>query len=353
MPSGSEVSTSGGDYQGPLFDTHMHVGQGQAGSFPDARGWCDYLGRGGVLWNVVFYVPPPLGQAAIALRTFADTGPQLVPLLQPWAPSGPVAGLLQSGGFTEALLRGYLRPTGTFAGVGEIPMYFDDVRGLAFDGPQLTAVFNVVNEMGGIVMIHPDEDGRTFSTLAARVGPAIASHPEALFLFHGSFGVFDALEPLLDRYPNVMYTLDTATLLWAQPQRGEAAAWEPQNLMYPEGGGPAGGGGAASFLGNIDRIGVERILAVNLERVVPRLRRHPDRIMWGTDRTTNDWHYQDGPTEALIRISRALIGRLPSELQLPYAYQNGLRVFGRYLQAAESAAIDADVSYGEVEASRK
>ncbi len=55
--------------------------------------------------------------------------------------------------------------------------------------------------------------------------------------------------------------------------------------------------------------------------------------MWGTDLGDINWHYDEAVTDAIIRISRQFIGRLPADIQEKYAYQNAQRVFVRFLSS--------------------
>ena len=52
--------------------------------------------------------------------------------------------------------------------------------------------------------------------------------------------------------------------------------------------------------------------------------------MWGTD-ISYAWHFEEPVTDVVISLSRQLIGRLPTDIQEKYAYQNAQRVFGRFL----------------------
>ena len=87
---------------------------------------------------------------------------------------------------------------------------------------------------------------------------------------------------------------------------------------------------ATSFLADVNQEGLDNIVDGNLKAFAPLIQQYPDRIMWGTD-LASTWHYDEAVTDVVIRISRRFIGRLPTDVQEKYAYQNAQRVFGRFL----------------------
>ena len=57
---------------------------------------------------------------------------------------------------------------------------------------------------------------------------------------------------------------------------------------------------------------------------------HPDRLLFGTD-FLSAWHFEDAGSDVIIDFARRFIGLLPEELQEDFAYKNGMKVFGKYL----------------------
>lgn len=322
IPPPTAVPTPGPDrlYKGPLFDTHLHVDIRER--FGNAEALCRHLEREQTLWAIGFYTLPP-EQHPIVFRAMPIIGGsrgRVIPLLQPWSPAEPIKGRFAQGQYAEAVLKGYLQPQGLLQGVGEIPLYDTDLQSITFQSPPMQAVFQVVNEMKGIVMIHPSGApiGRPMDV--AEIEPSIRKYANITFLFHGGSPAFDLVNPLMARYPNVYFSADAATWIFIGP-------WQPPSLMFPQG---LATGSAERFVADIKRIGVERILQVSLSRSLPRLQQHLDRIMWGTDRGSA-WTFEDSATELIINVSRQFIARLPAEFHEAYAFRNALRVFGRYL----------------------
>jgi len=57
------------------------------------------------------------------------------------------------------------------------------------------------------------------------------------------------------------------------------------------------------------------------------IEKHPDQVIWGTDRGIGaPWSMDLEVGDAMIRYSRAFIGRLSPEVQEKYAYKNALRL---------------------------
>ena len=195
----------------------------------------------------------------------------------------------------------------------------------------MEAVFSVANEMGGVVMIHPRDGGsvlpvefppyRIWRTEdSAELEAAIRAYPDITFLFHGNpDGLEPHILPLMNDYPNVYYSLDVIHMV--------AAPWKfgGERILPSEDAPDA----VEQFLANVDRVGVDTIVEQYLNDTQAWFQQHPDRIVWGTDRFV--WMWEEPASDLFIQIGRQFIGQLPAEVREAYAYQNALRVFGRYL----------------------
>ena len=317
-----------GPYDGPLFDTHLHLYYMYMGTptqlsrLRSAGDLLSYLDRGKVDWAIGFYILPPNKSSSSWVSTaetiISGARSRVIPLLQP---SGPWSQFV-SGQFTETVLRQYLHPQGLLRGVGEIVLSKPELQSVTFDSPQMQTVFQVVNELKGIVMIHPSAGPGVRSTELAEIEPAIRKYPDTIFLFHPS-NALSLVAQLMDKYPNVYYTMDVHGSLFFGSGPGIFGAGV---TLYPS---DAGSNNAESFLAAVNRVGLDHIVEENLKRLTPWLQQYPDRIFWGTD-LEGSWHFEQSVTDVLIRISRQFIGGLPADVQEKYAYQNALRVFGRF-----------------------
>ena len=235
------------------------------------------------------------------------------------------------GLYDEDLLRGRLQPQGAYHGVGEITLYREEFRSVGFAGPQMEAVFRVVNEMGGVAMIHP-RDGDTdlpgkYSPArmlraedAAELEAAIRAYPNITFVFHGNPDVLGQhILPLMSDYPNIYFSFDVLNMI--------SAPWKfSMERIIPREDAPDA---VEQFLANVDQVGLDAIVEQHINDTNTWFQEHPDRLLWGTDRFS--WMWEEPASDLLVRIGRRFIGQLPAEAREAYAYQNALRVFGRYL----------------------
>ena len=227
------------------------------------------------------------------------------------------------GIYDEELLRERLHPQGPFQGVGEIRLYLPTLKTVTYSGPQMQTVFRVVNEMGGIVMIHPKDGTRDSvhsSEDLADLEDAIKTYSNITFLFHGYPTVQERyILPLMSEYPNVYFTFDIAHMLATHPPRKNARN-KPLH-------------GSPDFVDRwfayVNEIGVDAMVEESINDTKPWLEQHSDRIVWGTDRFGSYW--EEPVSNMFIEIGRRFIARLPAGVQEDYAYKNALRVFGKYL----------------------
>ena len=287
------------------------MGPRTAAIFGSADALCRHQEENQVFWAIGFYgfTPSPNNPLQLhALRIAYGSRNRIVPLIR------PNEDLFQRGGYKDSLLLGLLEPTGPFQGVGEIGMYKPIYQSLTFESPQMQTVFQVVDDMKGVVMIHPsgEPDGRKMEL--TEIEPSISRYPNINFLFHEHLNLFDLVSPLMSKYHNVYYTWDRATI----------APWPTGNLLQLD--------SAEAFIAAVNRIGIDTIVEAALERDLSRIEQHPKRVMWGTDRN-EDWHFEEHATELILTIYRRFIARLPLELQEDYAFRNAWRVFGGYLSA--------------------
>jgi len=319
--------TPTGPYTGPLFDAHLHLGNMYMGTsaklssmkLKSAADLLSYLDRNKIEGAIGFYYfeKDKSGSfVSTAEAIIRGTRSRVIPLLQP---EGDYWTQLASGQYNEAVLRQYLQPQGLLQGVGEVALYWPGSLSVTLDSPVMQTVFQVVNDLKGIVMVHPSTVGMGGRlTELAEVEPSIRKYPDAIF-FHGNAEVINLVTQLMSKYPNVYLGYDT-NIFYSRLLR--------YNLVAPPT--DTAADNAESFLANINQIVSDRLVEDGLERLPPLLQQYPDRIMWGTD-LSKPWHFEEPVSDMVIKISRQLIGRLPADIQAKYAYQNAQRVFGHFL----------------------
>ena len=280
----------------------------------------NYLDEDQVQWMLMFYTASPAASSQsryfLWVTEFVESAQSRAVVLQGVARNEQFA----QGMYDEDLLRERLQPQGPFHGVGEITLYRPEFKSITFASPEMQAVYRTVNEMGGVVMIHP----RSVWTpeYSARLEDAIQSYPNVTFLFHG-YSQARHISPLMHQHPNVYYTLDVI---------GWISAYESNTrtriIQRPVGASTAADG-PEKFLADIERIGIDNIVERPIKDTATWFEQHSDRILWGTDRFS--WLWEEPVGDKFIEIGRKFIARLPAEHQEAYAYKNALRVFGRYL----------------------
>jgi hypothetical protein len=300
-------------YTGQLFDAHLHMGFAtQQNLSGDAL--CRYPGEG-FTGAIGFYGSRADATFVSGLQERARSGARcIVPLL------GPNSADLAQGAYTLQLMRNALVPNGSFRGIGEIAMYDEPLWPLSLDSPQLQDVLRAAAGARGIVMIHLRPSNNPNPTAAAEIERAVTAYPEVTFFFHGR-GLIDLVVPLMDRYPNIYFSYDFAT--WTDGPWGDLRQifWSPSSRM---------GGSYEQFAADFDRVGMQAFVDRVISILLPRLEKHPDRIMFGTDRFIS-WHFEPRMHEVIVEAARQVIGRLPPELREKYAYGNALAAFGRFL----------------------
>ena len=227
------------------------------------------------------------------------------------------------GIYDENLTTKHLRPQGPFHGVGEIGFYLPELQEVTFGGPMMQTVFRGVDEKGGIVMIHPRDGSQDLFWRpedSTELEEALQSYPNTTFLFHGHPTVQERyILPLMSEYPKVYFTLDVAHMLATYPPRKNAH-------KKPLHGSPDF---VERWLAYVNEIGVDTIVEGRINDTRAWFEQHPDRIVWGTDRLRSTW--EEPVSDMFIEIGRRYIARLPADVQEAYAYENALRVFGKYL----------------------
>jgi len=224
------------------------------------------------------------------------------------------------GTYTRDLLEPWFPPNGPFDGFGEIAFYIDKLQDIGPLDSQLDDVYPLVAESGGVVMSHTTEFQK-----AADWAEVMRRYPEITFLFHGIrdfHGEENDRAPiieLLDTYEgdNFFYSIDAGPLMHAPGLEDESSIG-----MNSENG--------EALTALVDGYGRQRLAEHVYSEFSKEVIDHPDRLLFGTD-FLSAWHFEDAGSDVIIDFARRFIGLLPEELQEDFAYKNGQRVFGKYL----------------------
>ena len=310
-----------GLYDGPLFDTHAH----RSPTIDSLDVLFDLMDKDQVEWMIMYYGVAHhslvRGQYYSGIKDYVENAQCRIIFLLAHGRGEAFA----NGLYDETFLNQRLQPQGLFHGVGEIRLYLGPLQPLSYEGFQMQTVFRSVNAMQGVVMIHPRDGTRDSVWRAedsAELARAFRTYPNITFLFHGhATSLEQHILTLMSEYPNVYYTFDVAHMVHTHPARIEHRKSDRPDYTSPD--------YADWWTAVVDEIGGDRIVADSVSRTRPWFLRHPDRIVWGTDRLRHQWNQP--ASDMMMRISRQFIAELPADVREAYAYKNALRVFGKYL----------------------
>lgn len=309
-------------YQGPLIDSHFHIP-----SIPDAspdaplkellkeanknhrlnlglnitmgKIACTLKREGTQKVFAFFPVYPeiPEQMVEVVYQTMRRYSRYFFPFIMPPNHDDRLTGSPTVNGATlKKMLAVY---PGLFGGYGEIGLYMRLGGSLALppDKPIFRDIYQIAEEEKLLVYFHPGEGQED------NLARALSEHPTVNFVVHG-----DQIQPLIiglmDQYSNVYFTMND---LYGDEWLLRSKYTKQQFLDYFK--------------------DYEPLIQKDLAMYQAMIERHPDRFMWGTDRSDNaPWMYDVEVGLQLVDYARAFIGRLPKGAQENFAYKNAQRL---------------------------
>ncbi len=186
---------------------------------------------------------------------------------------------------------------GLFKGYGEMTFYDQDYANTPPDSPVVMETYKVAEKHNLIVMIHPGRNQKS------NIENVLQKNPNVNFLLHG-FEIENDIVDLMDKYPNVYFSIDSAVLYAMQ-----GLFMSVSNEQF-----------VSRFKQDFDSI-----LNSKISKWKKEIEKHPDRFMWGSDRGM-PWHYDEEISVLFEEFARAFIGRLDPTVQEKYAYRNAERL---------------------------
>jgi len=175
--------------------------------------------------------------------------------------------------------------------------------GSKVDDSASLAMIKFAGEHKNIVMVHPEMSDKN------QLENTLKQNPQTIFFLHG-WNRHDEVTDLLDKYPNLFFTLDATTLFY------EADRYIDNDTD--------------KFLAQAKK-DFETDLQNAIHQWNRAIERHPDRFLWGTDRCLVD-HYSEEFGKFYEEEARAFIGRLNPDFQEMIAYKNAQDIFDKGLQ---------------------
>ena len=300
-------------YTGPLIDNHLHMPftfEVSSAIYQQADWDAPILEKEVAAGSIIcdfdkekissafgFYAVPNLlkGQAVGPITQIEQRYPgRIIPFLMP----AHVSGLDLKPDEAEEVLNSN---KGLFRGYGEIALYRGSYKGISPDDPSLLEIYKIADKHNLIVMMHPDGGQKqAFEKI-------LKENPSVKFLFHGE-NMWPWVTEIIGVYPNAYYSVDTG-LFGVHNGHTTANIYGSEKEEF-----------VSDFTGNFDRI-----LKANAEVWGPRIEKHPDNYLWGTDRAY-DWHFDADVGALLEEISRSFIGQLRPDVQEKFAYKNAQRL---------------------------
>ncbi len=315
-----------GAYTGPLYDMHVHMASIPGGP-PDSpvepgEGLAlgvntmveDYLcmmDTEGTEKALVFFpvwepgTKPMLNVVKRAMETYPD---RFIPFIMPPADDGSPDGFptVAAQELSEMLS---VFP-GLFRGYGEIGLYARDggAPELKPDSQRLLDIYPIIRQHKLLVYFHL---GRGQKDEFERV---LEQNRDITFIFHGDQLIEDAgggdnlqlIDEILTEHPNVYYGIDEL--------------YGDVYLMRE-------GVSKGQFIAHFEN--PEPLLEKDLKSWEWFINKHPDQVIWDTDRGGSvRWALDPDLAVVLNDYSRAFIGRLDLSGQEKFAYKNAKRMVG-------------------------
>ena len=312
-------------YDGPLIDTHWHIA-----SIPDSSPYAEeddlyktqpVLGQSVRVTDIIctleqenvtkvfaffpVYKEIRDQQVEVVRRTIELYPDTFVPFLMPPDNDGSADGFptVNSEVLNDML---EIQP-GLFEGYGEIGLYARNggAPELLPDSQRLQEIYPVVREHGLTVYFHLGEGHKESFERILDENPDINFiwHGDQLISYVGNHQDLSEIEEILYNHPNVYYGVDE---LYGDVWLLRPAATKQE------------------FLDHFDDY--ESLLARDLVTWKGFIERHPDQIIWGTDRgALVIWSVDEEVGMTLTNYAKAFIAHLDPEVQEKFAYKNAER----------------------------
>jgi hypothetical protein len=310
-------------YQGPLIDTHLHIPALPDDEFRDydeedkddnlkgvdaelydaiPKDEVPSLGRSVKIKDIVctlnqegtikafaffpVYPDTPVPLIEVAHRSEQQYPSLFVPFIQS---TGSKISTVESDILQKMLT---IRPN-LFRGLGEIGDSPTEPINLPPDAPIYIGDFQVAKDHDLIVYFHPGYGHQE------NLERALEQFPEVTFVVHAD-NIAPYIDTIMDKHPNVYYTFNDI--------------FEDHIPLFRF-------GEKQMFIDAMER-DWNKTLDKALIQYKDVIEKHPDRFMWGTDRSDIAWNYDADVGLLLTRYGRAFIGQLDPTVQEKVAYKN-------------------------------
>ncbi len=320
-------------YQGPLIDTHLHipaipdwgpeeelsptevVPEGRFGGPQALLGWnvkmseiaCTLM-REGTHKNFAFF-PVYEGEISLYLleiwnKTMAAYPGLFSPFIMASGNDNEPDGFpTADAGALQEMLAVF---PGLFQGYGEIGLYAREGGGspeLPPDAKRLLEIYPLMRQNKLVVYFHLGDGHKdNFKKI-------LEQNPDITFIWHGDQLSIEEVSEILGDYPNAYFGIDEFF-------GGEREIFEKYVGKKKD-----------DYLHAANKK-FDHIVQRALRDFKALIERHPDQVMWGTDRGDAVWNYDVDVGQMQVKLARAFIGQLSPGVQEKFAYKNAERVVG-------------------------
>lgn len=316
-------------YQGPLIDTHLHIPaipdstpeegeeednyneeKNEEGAFGGPQAILGVnvkmseiacsLQREGTMKNFAFFPVYPeiyLQAIEIANKTMAQYSDLFTSFIMPPTEDTPTV----EAPVLRKMLTVY---PNLFQGYGEVGSSPTEPKDPPPDDPLYLENYKIAREYHLLVYYHL---GRGHKENFEQV---LAAHPNMNFIWHGDTLSIEEIEEVLSQHSNAYYGIEGY-------QEGDYGIFP---LFV--------GKSKQAYLDAMEK-NFDGLVNAAVRVWKPLIERHPDQVIWGTDRGDAEWNYDVEIGQMMVKFARAFIGKLDPAVQEKFAYKNAERLLSR------------------------
>ena len=193
-----------------------------------------------------------------------------------------------------------------FEGYGEIGLYARENGGspeLPPDSQRLQEIYPIIAQNKLAVYFHLGDGHKdNFERI-------LKANPDINFVWHGDQLSMDEIEDVLSNNKNAYYGIEAY----------QEGSYEIFPLFV--------GKSKSEYLNAMEKY-FDGIVSAAVRTWKPFVERHPDQVLWGTDRGDAAWNYDVDASQMMVKFARAFIGKIEPSVQEKIAYKNAEKIVG-------------------------
>lgn len=200
----------------------------------------------------------------------------------------------------------YLYPN-LFEGYGEIGLYPRENGGspeLPPDSKRLIDIYPIIRKYNLVVYFHLGEGHKK------NFEKVLQQNQDINFIWHGDQLSVSEIEDILYKYPNAYYGIDA---FWGHDRE--------LFLLFV-------GKSKENYMNRLNK-DFDKVLNYAISDWKKVIERHPDQIIWGTDRGDAVWNYDSDLGQLQVKLARAFISKLDPNVQEKFAYKNAEKIINK------------------------